>query len=72
MTQLVFALIVTMGSKTISVEHWNSIDICLYYANKLNSQHTHIYHRHHPKESQLHAKCIPARVDPRTTEIFTR
>ena len=70
MTQLVFALIVTMGAQTISVEHWSSIQTCLWYADQLNRQHHHTYHRHHNKREHIHAKCIPVRVDPSKVEIF--
>ena len=70
MTQLVFALITTMGAQTISVEHWSSIQTCLWYADQLNKQHRHVYHRHHKHKESIHAKCIPVRVDPRTVEIF--
>jgi len=70
MTQLVFALVVTMGAQTISVEHWSSIQTCLWYAEQLNKQHHHVYHRHHKHKESIHAKCIPVRVDPRTVEIF--
>ena len=73
MTKLVFALIVSMGGQTISVEHWSSIQTCLCYANQLNSQH-HAhggYHRHSiTQREHIHAKCIPVRVDPRAVEIF--
>ena len=73
MTQLVFALVVRMGAQTISVEHWAGIDTCLQYAIKLNSQHVHFTGRHnHPNEKSIQAQCIPAPVDPRTTEIFMR
>ena len=73
MTQLVFALVVTMGAQTISVEHWAGINTCLQYANKLISQHVHFTGRHnYPNEKSIHAQCIPARADPRTTEIFMR
>ena len=70
MTQLVFALITTMGAQTISVEHWSSIQTCLWYADQLNRQHHHTYHRHHPANESIHAKCLPRRVDPRAVEIF--
>ena len=40
MTQLVFALVVTLGGQTISTEYWSGIDTCLWYAKRLNSQHT--------------------------------
>ena len=46
------------------------LDTCLWYAKRLNSQHHHTYHRHHPKNESIHAKCLPRRVDPRTVEIF--
>ena len=49
MTQLVFALVVTLGGQTISTEYWSGIDTRLWYAKRLNSQHYHVYHRHHPK-----------------------
>ena len=71
MTQLVFALVVTLGGQTISTEYWSGIDTCLWYAKRLNSQHHHVYHRHHPKNESIHAKCL-RRVDPRTVEIFDR
>ena len=70
MTKLVFALVVTLGGQTISTEYWSGIDTCLWYAKRLNSQHHHTYHRHHPKNESIHAKCLPRRVDPRTVEIF--
>ena len=70
MTQLVFALIVTMGTQTISVEHWSYIQTCLWYADQLNKQHHHTYHRHHKRNESIHAKCIPVRVDPSKVEIF--
>ena len=70
MNQLVFALVVTMGSQTISTEYWSGIDTCLWYAKRLNSQHHHTYHQHHLKNESIHAKCLPVRVDPRTVEIF--
>lgn len=70
MTQLVFALVVTMGGQTISTEYWSGIDTCLWYAKRLNSQHHHIYHQHHDKREHLHAKCLPRRVDPGAVEIF--
>ena len=70
MSQLVFALVVTVGSQTIAVEHFAGIETCLYYADKLNSQHVQGY-RHVHRGDALHAKCLPARVDPQTTEIFT-
>ena len=70
MTQLVFALVVTLGGQTISTEYWSGIDTCLYYAKRLNQQHHHTYHRNHDKREHLHAKCLPRRVDPRTVEIF--
>ena len=72
MTQLVFALVVTMGAQTISVEHWSGIERCLWYAKQLNSQHHHIYNKHHPKNEVIHAKCIPVRVDPTKIQIFDR
>ena len=37
---------------------------------QLNSQYTHVYHCHHPKNESIHAKCIPVRVDPRAVKIF--
>ncbi len=66
MTQLVFALVVTMGGQTISTEYWSSIDTCLCYAKRLNSQHhPHGYHRHSITEREhLHAKCPPRRFEP--------
>ena len=72
MTQLVFALVVTLGGQTISTEYWSSIQSCLWYSKQLNQQHhPHGYHRHSIKEREhLHAKCLPVRVDPRTVEIF--
>ena len=70
MTKLVFALVVMAGAKTIAVEHFAGIEICLYYADKLNSQHIHGY-RHIHRDDTIHARCQPARVDPQTTEIFT-
>ena len=70
MTQLVFALIVTMGAQTISVEHWSSIQTCLWYAEQLNKQLHHTYHQHHKRNESIHAKCIPVRVDPSKVEIF--
>ena len=70
MTNLVFALVVTMGSQTISNEYWSGIDTCLWYAKRLNSQHHHTYQQHHPKNERIHAKWLPVRVDPRTVEIF--
>ena len=71
MTQLVFALMVTAGANTISVEHWSGIETCLYYARKLNSQHvTHYNHTHTPDDKQIHAQCIPVRVNPDLVEIF--
>ena len=54
MTQLVFALVVTLGGQTISTEYWSGIDTCLWYAKRLNSQHHHVYHRHHPKNESIH------------------
>ena len=30
MTQLVFALVVTMGAQTISIEHWSGVERCLW------------------------------------------
>ena len=72
MTQLVFALVVTMGNQTISTEYWSSIQSCLWYSKQLNSQHhPHGYHRHSATQREhLHAKCLPVRVDPRQVEIF--
>ena len=64
MTQLVFALVVTMGIQTISTVYWSSIDTCLWYAKRLNSQHHHTYHCHHDKREHLHALCLSRRVDP--------
>ena len=58
MTQLVFALVVTMGAQTISIEHWSGVERCLWYAKQLNSQHHHIYQKHHRKDDVIHAKCI--------------
>ena len=58
MTQLVFALIVTMGMQTISVKHWFSIQTCLWYAEQLNRQRHHVYHRHHNK------RAYPREVHP--------
>jgi len=68
MTQFVFALVTTLGAQTISTEYFAGIDTCLYYRNRINTQH--IYH--HPKEQHLHAQCRPARVDPSQVEIFDR
>ena len=55
-----------MGGQTISTEYWSSIDTCLCYAKRLNSQHhPHGYHRHSITEREhLHAKCLPCRFDP--------
>ena len=66
MTVFVFALVTTMGSKTISTEYFSGIDACLYYQKRINTQH--IYH--HPKEQHLHAQCRPTRVDPNKVEVF--
>ena len=64
MTQLVFALVVTMGGQTISTEYWSSIDTCLCYAKRLNSQHHHTYHLYQVKREHLYTKCLPRRIDP--------
>jgi hypothetical protein len=71
MTQLVFALVVTVGAQTASVEHWSGIERCLWYAKQLNSQHHHIYSKRH-EEDVVHAKCIPVRVDPTKIQVFDR
>ena len=42
MTQLVFALMVTMGAQTISVEHWSSIQTCLWYAEAEQAAPPHL------------------------------
>lgn len=34
MTQLVFALVVSMGAQTISVEHWSGLETCLWYSKR--------------------------------------
>lgn len=72
MTQFVFALVVTLGAQTVSVEHFAGIETCLYYSGKLNGQHHSTWGHKHQKEQHIHAQCVPARVDPRTTQIFTR
>ena len=72
MTQLVFALVVTMGAQTISIEHWSGVERCLWYAARLNSQHHHVYRHNHRKDDAIHAKCIPVRVDPTKIQIFDR
>ncbi len=73
MTQLVFALVVMAGAQTISVEHWSGIETCLWYADRLNSQHvTHYNHTHGPEDKEIHAQCIPVRVNPDLVEIFDR
>ena len=66
MTNLVFALVVTMGSQTISIDYWSSIQSCLWYSKQLDSQHhPHGYHRHSITEREhLYAKCLPRRIDP--------
>ena len=71
MIQLVFALVVTEGANTISVEHWSGIETCLYYASKLNSQHVTDYnHTHSPDHTVIHAQCVPVRVNRDLVEIF--
>ena len=70
MTQLVFALVVTLGGQTISTEYWRHRHLPL-YAKRLNSQHHHVYHRHHPKNESIHAKCLPRRVDPAPSRYST-
>ena len=72
MTQLVFALVVTLGGQTISTEYWSSIQSCLWYSKQLNSQHhPHSYHHHSTNQREhLHAKCLPRRVNPSQVEIF--
>ena len=73
MTKFVFALVVTTGTQTISTEYFASIETCLFYAEKLNSQHvTHYNHTHRSGDLTILAQCLPARVDPETTEIFIR
>ena len=53
-----------MGGQTISTEYWSSIDTCLCYAKRLNSQHHHTYHLYQDKREHLYAKCLPRRIDP--------
>ena len=66
MTQLVFALVVTMGSQTISMEYCSSIQSCLWYSKQLNSQHhLHGYRPHSITEREhFNAKCLHLRFDP--------
>ena len=68
MTQFVFALVTTIGAQTISTEYFSGIQACLYYQKRLNTHHHYTYH--HPQEEHIHARCIPARVDPKKVEIF--
>tara|TARA_Y100001951_G_scaffold100555_1_gene104128 strand:+ start:1801 stop:2016 length:216 start_codon:yes stop_codon:yes gene_type:complete len=67
-TQFVFALVTTLGTQTISTEYFSGIQACLHYQRQLNTQHHHAYY--HPKEEHIHARCLPARVDPQKVEIF--
>ena len=69
MTQLVFALIVTMGTQTIS-SNTGPPSRRAFGTQELNKQHHHTYHRHHKRNESIHAKCIPVRVDPSRVEIF--
>ena len=55
-----------MGGQTISKEHWSSIDTCLCYAKRLNSQHHHTNHLYQVKREHLYTKCLPRGIDPRS------
>lgn len=68
MTQLVFALVTTLGTQTISTEYFSGINTCLYYRDKLNTNHP--YHHKHTKAEHVHAVCLPARVDPSLQQVF--
>ena len=73
MTQLVFALVVTMGGQTISTEYWSGIETCLWYAKQLNKpapprlSPTPPKEREHPREAHTQAG-----LTLRTVEIFDR
>lgn len=69
--QFVFALVTMLGAQTISTEYFNSIDVCLYYAERLSNQHHYHYHNGHQAE-HVFAHCIPMRVDPSKVTIFER
>jgi hypothetical protein len=72
MTQFVFALVTMMGQQTISTEYFESIDVCLWYSSRINSQHSHHnhYHQHSDPTDQLHAQCRPTRVNPDAVTIY--
>ena len=42
MTHLIFALVVKMRARTLSIEHWSRFKRHLWYAKQLNSQHYRI------------------------------
>ena len=53
-----------MGGQTMLTEYWSSIDTCLCYTKRLNSQHHHTYHLYQVKREHLYTKCLSRRFDP--------
>jgi hypothetical protein len=70
MVQFVFALVTMVGAETVSTEYFNSIEVCQWYAKRLNHQHHH--HTHHLNDRHVFAQCIPARVNSDDVTIYTR
>ena len=73
MVQFVFALVTVMGAETISTEYFESIDVCRWYARRINNQHHHHYHHTHDlSDKHVFAQCLPTRVNPDDVTIYIK
>jgi len=69
-----FVLILYLGQKIVSQEmHFYSIDNCIYYAQRLNSQPPVPNRRageDQPKTQRYIAVCEPRKVDPKQVSVY--